>query len=207
MASMPPEGTIVTQIRRPSSAIDNTRPGWPNSSFVHVFNRNGGPSATEALDGTTDQPLAETAPPRAKPGEAAELIDQGILSLGDGAQRGTIEPAHERVAELPPGKPEGLEEAQPSDQVLHGSVSDNAVAIEVRRLPTRGGRRPAGNEKYPFGAIGLAREVDGFLEGETFLIPHDDEPRKRIAAGRKRHKPKRFLTRTEQQGVRVWRDR
>lgn len=171
-----------------------------------MFNRNGGPSATEALHGATDQPGAEGPHPTAKPREVAELIGQEVLSLGDGPQRGLVPPAREPRAEAPARAAEGLHGPPPAAEKIEASAYDNAVRIEVRRLPTRGGRRPS-KEKYPFGAIGLARDVDGFLEGETFLIPHEDEPRKRIAAGRKRHKPKRFLTRSELAGVRVWRDR
>ena len=151
------------------------------------------------LDGATEPDVEQAPTPPDGSREVAELIGQECLSLGDGMQRGTIAPARRSDAEAtarPPGD-------EPGDL-----ASDTAVLIEVRRLPTRGGRRPSA-EKYPFGAIGLARDAGGFLEGESFLIPYEDEPRRRIAAGRKRHKPdgKRFLTRSEEAGVRVWRDR
>ena len=202
MGSEPTNGTIVTQVRRRSSAIDNTRPGWPNSSFDRVFNRNGGPSATDALNGAADQ-AAFTAAPVGEPREVAELIGQATLSLGDGLQRGTA-PATTRATSAEDPTPSQCQEPEATEF----SCSDEQVpiTIEVLPLPRRGGRR-AGTERYPFGRLSLAREVDGRMEGESFLIPYDDHPVRRIAAGRKRHKPKRFITRKEDNGVRVWRDR
>lgn len=171
-----------------------------------MFNRSGGPSASEALDGVTEVPISKTM--SGPSGEVAELIDQGILSLGDGIQRGSTRSERKPIAEVSASEGLSEEALRLRMEQAHNSESAGMVEIEVRRLPTRGGRKAA-PEKYPFGTIGIAREVNGFIEGETFLIPHEDEPSKRIAAGRKRHKlqGKRFLTRTEDKGVRVWRDR
>jgi hypothetical protein len=207
MPSPPTNGTIVTQVRRRSSAIDNTRPGWPNSSFDPVFNRNGGPSATEVLDGAADEGIQSIHGPHpsARPREIAELIGQATLSLGDGLQR-VAAPATKMGVGVEDVGPLQGEERGPADTEYTGPDDQVAITIEVLPLPRRGGRRP-GTERYPFGRLSLAREIDGRMEGESFLIPFEDHPVRRIAAGRKRHKPKRFITRKEDKGVRVWRDR
>ena len=169
-----------------------------------MFNRSGGPSAADALHGNSDQALSGSAP-AAEPREVAELIGQATLSLGDGLQRGTAPATTKATSEEVPG-PLQRQERCAGETGFSGSDEQVPITIEVLPLPRRGGRR-AGAERYPFGRLSLAREVDGHMEGESFLISYDDHPVRRIAAGRKRHKPKRFITRKEDKGVRVWRDR
>jgi hypothetical protein len=48
---------------------------------------------------------------------------------------------------------------------------------------------------------------EGTAEGPSFLIPEADDPVKVLAAARKRHKGKTFLSRKVAGGVRVWRAR
>jgi hypothetical protein len=89
------------------------------------------------------------------------------------------------------------------------------VSIEEVAMTTRGGRRQ-GPEPYPFGELPASRIQDGTIIGPSFFVPESDNPKKIIAAGRKRHKgsKKIFLTRQMESvveenkppvpGVRVW---
>lgn len=81
------------------------------------------------------------------------------------------------------------------------------VEVVVRPVPRRGGR-PAGPEKYPFGILGLTREgPHGSVVGPSFTIPLGDHPDRRLAAARKRHPGKKFMSRKTTEGVAVWRIR
>jgi hypothetical protein len=130
------------------------------------------------------------------------------LSLGDGLQRG-VRPAE--APDLAQADAEPADQADASGALEREAVPvarEPAIVIEVRRRKLRGGRPPS-KEQYPFGTIPVSSEVDGCIEGQSFLIPYEDAPKKRIAAGRKRHKAdgKRFFTASEDDGVRVWRTR
>lgn len=130
------------------------------------------------------------------------------MCLRDGLQRGV----REVEASLAPdalASPAILRDATGDiDADVAPAAHEDVVVTEVRRRKPRLGPRLK-TEKYPFGTMGVSRDVDGWLEGESFLIPYEDAPKRRIAAGRKRHKVagKRFLTASEDDGVRVWRER
>jgi hypothetical protein len=82
---------------------------------------------------------------------------------------------------------------------------DRPIAVEVRSIPNRGGRRRK-QERYPFSLIKVARKVNGGLEGESFFIPDCDFPERHIAVARKRYGPGwKFETRRADGGVLVWR--
>ncbi len=202
MAGKAPDGAIVTKIQRPSSSFNNTRPGWPNSSFDPVFNRAEGPSAATVFDA----PLSQHTPsaPRAPLGEVAEVIGQEILQLGDALHRGKRErPLSAVEAIVEPGS--ARENSVPSENQGQQPAVAVAVEVEVVGIPSRGGRsrKP---EKYPFSVIKVARRVDGAMEGESFFIPDCDHPKRAIAVARKRYGPgMTFDTRTVPGGVRVWR--
>jgi hypothetical protein len=53
----------------------------------------------------------------------------------------------------------------------------------------------------------VTADEHGNLSGPSFLIPDDDNPARRIAAARKRHKGKVFITRLVEGGRRVWREK
>jgi hypothetical protein len=143
-----------------------------------------------------------------RPVEVAEVIDQENLPLGDGLQR-----------RLPGNDASSPESAKPGEVTEHlggdsaidpvpSRAQDTPVEVEVRTVPNRGGRRPS-VEQYPFGSISVARMVDGSLEGESFFIPDHDHPLRKMAAARKRHRPKTFFSRTDKErgGLWVWRQR
>jgi hypothetical protein len=90
-------------------------------------------------------------------------------------------------------------------QAKNGSAA--RVQIETCVVPGRGGR-PATQERYPFAAL-LPVTVDerGDLSGPCFFIPNEDNPARRIAAARKRHKGKVFITRLTKGGRMVWREK
>jgi hypothetical protein len=90
------------------------------------------------------------------------------------------------------------------------------VLIEEVVMSNRGGRKQ-GPEPYPFGDLTPSRVQGGAILGPSFFIPDSENPKKIIAAGRKRHKGagKIFLTRqmegpsiedpnTQVSGTRVW---
>ena len=171
-----------------------------------MFNRNGGPSAAAILHGTTDQSRGTTAGRR--PFEVAEVIDQENLPLGDGLQRGVSSDAslarEEAAASNEPVRTEASQGGDPADD----PGRDTEVTVVVRSVPRRGGRPPL-KERYPFGTISIARSVDGRMEGESFFIPDEDQPRRKLAAARKRHRPKGFISYTDEEsgGIWVWRSR
>lgn len=101
-------------------------------------------------------------------------------------------------------------------KLRNGSMSEGAkrVVIEEMLMTGRGGRRPS-PEEYPFGELSPSRSENGSIVGPSFFIPERDDPKRLIAAGRKRHKHlgKVFLTRQMNgtgpagetiSGVRVW---
>lgn len=102
-----------------------------------------------------------------------------------------------------PQSPRALEHKTEDSDRCAAAVS-SPVVVEVRDMPSRGGR-PRLSEKYPFGTIAIAVEIDGRLRGDSFFIPDEDDPANQLAAARKRHKPKRFSERKEGDGVRIWR--
>jgi hypothetical protein len=90
------------------------------------------------------------------------------------------------------------------------------VAIEEVAMSNRGGRKQ-GPEQFPFGDLTPSRIEAGTIVGPSFFVANTENPKKVIAAGRKRHKPegKVFLTRQMEgpsptnkdeqvSGVRVW---
>lgn len=82
----------------------------------------------------------------------------------------------------------------------------NGVLIETVPVPGRGGRQMSA-EKYPFAALTPAvKQADGSMVGPSFLIPanSDDKPENVLAAARKRHTGKTFISRKVDGGVRVW---
>lgn len=102
----------------------------------------------------------------------------------------------------------GLEPCSAQDKPKDPRSSERVdwiVQIQVREVPGRRGR-PATIEKYPFGTLDPIQELpDGRIEGPCFFIPDSDEPEKRLATARKRHKQKGFLARNEGGGMWVWR--
>jgi len=209
MAAKAINGAIITRIRKPSCSIDNTRPGWPSSSFVPVFNSNGGPSAAAALDAIGDRPTGARSA-SSQPGEVAELIGQEALPLGDGLQRRPSQGrslAKDDVLDLAPApapEPTPKPASEPCSE-LGNPPGGAAVSVEVLAIPNRGGRRRK-VERYPFATIKASRIVDGVLEGESFFIPEEEQPKRHIAVARKRYGPgRKFETRIVPGGVRVWR--
>lgn len=170
-----------------------------------MFNRTGGPSAAQALEGATTTENIDASSAR-RPEERAELIGQATLLLGDGLKRGVPPPHRQPPQESQASEPPpGLREADRLEQPP-AEPSERVVTVEVCAVPTRGGR-PRSTEVYPFGTISLSRKIDGELRGESFVIPYDDHPLRRLAAARKRHKDsgKRFMARKQEAGVRIWR--
>ena len=91
--------------------------------------------------------------------------------------------------------------------MLSAPGASSKVEVVVRPVPRRGGR-PAGPEKYPFGILGLTREgPHGSVVGPSFTIPLEDHPVRRLAAARKRHPRKKFMSRKTTEGVAIWRIR
>lgn len=77
--------------------------------------------------------------------------------------------------------------------------------VQTRPVPGRGGR-PAGMERYPFGAlIPVTVSPAGEMIGPCFLIAESDDPARHISAARKRHAGKTFITRVVAGGTMVWR--
>lgn len=98
---------------------------------------------------------------------------------------------------------EALDRASPGAGA--GQDSDNGIKIEIMAIPGRGGRQQS-EEKYPFSKLTPSKKdpKTGELVGPTFLILEEDNPENVIAAARKRHKDKKFITRKQPGGVRVW---
>jgi hypothetical protein len=78
------------------------------------------------------------------------------------------------------------------------------IVIETFMVPGRGGR-PQQAEEFPFGDLDPVEKKNGELVGPSFLIPDDKSPDKALAAARKRHKGKTFMSRKMEGGVRIWR--
>lgn len=82
-------------------------------------------------------------------------------------------------------------------------VSLPTVQVALRAVPGRSGR-PVGIELYPFAKLEpIAPDAKGNMTGPSFLIPTKDL--NHIAAARKRHKSKTFITRKVPGGKMVWR--
>jgi hypothetical protein len=72
-----------------------------------------------------------------------------------------------------------------------------------RGVPVPPGRGCAGSPRFPLGALEI---------GDSFYVPFGSDPMKTrsvlsnaVAAFHLRHKPKRFVTRKDGGGIRVWR--
>jgi hypothetical protein len=61
------------------------------------------------------------------------------------------------------------------------------VLIEEVAMTNRGGRKQ-GPEPFPFGDLTPSRMDGGAILGPSFFVPESENPKRIIAAGRKRHK-------------------
>ena len=87
-------------------------------------------------------------------------------------------------------------------------ISTATVPIERRDVPLGRSGRPRKPEHYPFGKLSpVTSNGQGKLTGDCFFIPDADNPARKIAAGRKRHRPKVFITRQVPGGRMVWREK
>ena len=176
----------------------------PGSSFVAVFNRNGGPSATAEFDSI--KYTTRGAEAARHDNEVAEPIGQEILPFGHVPDKPRSTGAKTRVADVHPERAIGSPAPNLNEEVPTPATGGRDVLIEVRVMPSQGGR-PRNKESYPFDTLNVAVKVAGQFEGETFLIPTDDRPEQRLAAARKRYAGKGFASRMEAGGMRVWRTR
>lgn len=103
---------------------------------------------------------------------------------------------------------------QRSEQASSETSFDNfpqeigGVKIEVMAIPGRGGR-PMQAERYPFAELPLAQRMpDGKMLGPSFTIPKEENPDTVLAAARKRHAGKTFVSRKtpDQMATRIWRE-
>lgn len=83
------------------------------------------------------------------------------------------------------------------------------IKIEYLPIPGRGGR-PMQAERYPFADLPVAvrNTGSGEMEGASFVIPSTENGDNVLAAARKRHKGKTFVSRKDPRdgAVRVWRE-
>lgn len=149
------------------------------------------------------------------------VIDlSGDRILESGAQPLSLTPpnAQRRPGPPPPPAPPPASAFGPADVELNPTssavsvepprTSNEPVAVETRTVPVRGGRHQA-PEHYPFGALEpVSLDAKGRHVGSCFFIPDEDDPKRLLAAARKRHRPKVFITRTDRQrgGRWVWRE-
>ena len=186
--------------------------------------RSGSPAASN-----TNREAAESCESRTAFGETAELIGQGELPLQ--AALAARDEKHGRDAaesgppligsfEIPTSDIISLVAAEQGSTASHerhpqrcrqaiaAAASDEpalSAIVQTRPVPRRGGR-PAGVERYPFGALTpVSINEAGEMIGPCFLIPESDDPARHIAAARKRHAGKTFITRSELGGTMVWR--
>lgn len=88
-------------------------------------------------------------------------------------------------------------------QPIADDVAD--VSVRVRPVPSRGGR-PKMHEPFPFDSIAPAvANQYGEMIGPSFFIPQLEEGVRRLAAARKRHKDKKFISRQVGVGLMIWR--
>lgn len=133
------------------------------------------------------------------------------------SQRGGRKPQQQQQSAAPQRQGEGTMSPQASSAPMFGGTRQ--VLIEEVAMTNRGGRKQ-GPEPYPFGDLTpsrIDRGAGGAILGPSFFIPDSENPKKIIAAGRKRHKGagKIFLTRQMEgpsiddpnikvSGTRVW---
>lgn len=172
---------------------------------------NGGPSDSNPSGGHDARHVEST-----HSAEVAELIGQEELPLRGAMAAARSKPldyGNRRSLAEARSRGDGCDEGD-GDRRENESIAPQTkvagagrVTIETCVIPGRGGR-PSQPEHYPFGAL-LPVTIDehGNLSGPCFFIPDADDPARLIAAARKRHRPKVFLTRQAKGGRMIWREK
>lgn len=176
-------------------------------------------SANKELFADTDSaPLSGAFPANHGPrAEVAEVIGQEILPLGDCGNRAAPPEALAASPRLPvapgqapsgaiPGSDAARASLEPGEQLFDCNSEDCAeVPVVVRVVPPRQGR-PRKHEPFPFDSIAPAIvNNDGEIIGPSFFIPQLEEGVRRLAAAKKRHKNKKFISREVDAGLMIWR--
>ena len=179
-----------TDLQLPVSLVPTAMAGEMGNAWL------AGSNASRGAAGTCASPVQS--------GERAELIGQEELPLRAAlAARGDAPDIRADVECIEEDQDRELEALPSADAVETAAIS--AAVVQIRSVPGRGGR-PAGPERYPFGELSpVSVDEGGKMSGPCFLIPDTDDPERHIAAGRKRHRGKTFITRGVPGGTMIWR--
>lgn len=159
-----------------------------------------GPRARNDTDAGQAVQAADAADARQMPPSRGESLGTSERDLDRGARTsGRIRVEEQVDDDL---------EAEPTHAVPKAERPTVKIQIQTRDVPRGRGGRPRKPEHYPFGELSpITSNGHGQLTGDCFFIPDADNPARQIAAGRKRHRPKVFLTRRVPGGRMVWREK
>lgn len=149
-----------------------------------------GQSASNGADMNADGAVAVTGKGR---GRGRSTSGATPAKRGQSASNGQQRGEGQQPSQQPGGGSGGIEQ-----QVVGG------IKIETVPVPGRGGR-PQQAEEFPFGSLEPVIEQGGEMVGPSFVIPEAKNPDQVLAAARKRHKGKTFMSRKTEGGVRIWR--